>query len=174
MTRSQYEQFCLGLQHLALDIGLRAASRALGISESKGLKIAYRQKWNMAKLSPAISAHQRCNREALESGGISVDIKRALLAAQSDRTKLALGAAAVSASEHLATLEPRALMNPHSGIAADTWSRTADRVHGWSAERSKPLVQIATVTLPSDEEVLERRRAHDALDEIARALKLRD
>ena len=174
MTRSQYEQFCLNLFHLACDIGIRPASRSLGISESKGLKIAWRRKWRMASLSPAIHANMRSNAQCVEASGIVRELKARMLDAHSSRTKLALASAATNASEHLATLEPRALMNPHSGIAADTWSRTADRVHGWSAERAKPVVQIANVTLPSDEEVLERRRAHDALDEIARALKLRE
>ena len=65
-------------------------------------------------------------------------------------------------------------MAPTHGIAADTWSRTADRVWGWTAERSKPVVQIANVTLPSAEEQEERRKAHQALDEIARSLGLRE
>ena len=174
MTRSQYEQFCLNLFHLACDIGIRPASRSLGISESKGLKIAWRRRWNMGNISPAVQANIRSNAQCVESSGIVRDIKAQLLNGHSTRTKLALASAATHASERLADMDPKALLTPHSGIAADTWSRTADRVHGWSAERAKPLVQIANVALPSDEERAERRRAHDALDEIARALKLRE
>ena len=101
-------------------------------------------------------------------------MKRRLLEQGSTRTKLALSQAAVTATEHLATLDGKSLMAPAHGIAADTWSRTADRLHGWQAERSKPLVQIANVTLPTPEERAERRRAHDALDAIARKLGLRE
>jgi hypothetical protein len=52
--------------------------------------------------------------------------------------------------------------------------KTADRVFGWSAERSKPLVQVANITLPSAAEREDREKAHKALDDIARALRLRD
>ena len=174
MTRSQYEQFCLSLFHLAAQIGIRPASRELGISESKGLKIAFRRKWHLSRYCATLPLKSKHVPQALESDGIAAGITNRILSERSTRTKLALASAATNASEHLAGMEPHKLLNPHSGIAADTWSRTADRVHGWSAERAKPLVQIAQVTLPSDEEQAERRRAHDALDEIARALKLRD
>jgi hypothetical protein len=175
MTRTQYEHFCTGFYHLASDIGIRPACRALGISESKGLKIAWKRKWHLSKYS--IGAHVRtphsftCAQESVE---ITQDVKRRLLEQGSTRTKLALSQAAVTASEHLAQLDGKSLMAQTHGIAADTWSRTADRVHGWTAERSKPVVQIANVTLPTAEEREERTRAHRALDEIARKLGLRE
>ena len=180
MTRQQYEVFCTHLFHLATDIGIRPASRALGISESKGLKIAWRRKWNISRYCAPTLKQTHSNGvstngiSALESDRIAEDVKERLLAQRSGRTKLALASAAATASEHLATLEGSKLCTPHSGIAADTWSRTADRVHGWQAERSKPLVQIANVTLPTPEEREARRRAHAALDEIAKALRLRE
>jgi hypothetical protein len=176
MTRAQYEHFCTGFYHLASDIGIRPACRALGISESKGLKIAWKRKWHLSKYS--IGAHVRtphsANHNALESVEITQDVKRRLLEQGSTRTKLALSQAAVTATEHLAGLDGKSLMAPTHGIAADTWSRTADRVHGWQAERQKPLVQIANVSLPTPEERAERQRAHDALDAIARKLGLRE
>ena len=175
MTRAQYEHFCTGFYHLASDIGIRPACRALGISESKGLKIAWKRKWHLSKCS--IGAHVRTPHSfttAQESVEITQDVKRRLLEQGSTRTKLALSQAAVTATEHLAGLDGKSLMAPTHGIAADTWSRTADRVHGWQAERSKPLVQIANVTIPTPEEQAERRDAHRALDEIAMALRLRE
>ena len=170
MTRQQYEVFCTHLFHLATDIGLRPAARALGISEAKGLKIASRRKWNLRAISPALKTTHNARR----SSDVIIDIKRELLEQGSTRTKLALSQAAVTATEHLATLDGKSLMAPTHGSAADTWSRTADRVHGWQAERQKPLVQIANVRLPTPEEREERRKAHQALDQIARSLGLRE
>ena len=57
MTRAQYELFCQNLHHLALDIGLRPACRALGINEVRGRKISSRRKWNLSKYSLALSGH---------------------------------------------------------------------------------------------------------------------
>ena len=171
MTRQQYEVFCTHLFHLACDIGLRPAARALGIHEDKARTIASRRKWNLRKLSPAIKANFKAPQTPHDT---ALDIKRELLEQGSTRTKLALSQAAVTATEHLAQLDGKSLMAPTHGIAADTWSRTADRVHGWQAERQKPLVQIANVRLPTPEEEEERRKAHRALDEIARKLRLRE
>jgi hypothetical protein len=182
VTRSDYELFCSNLFHLACDIGLRPAGRSLGISESKALKIAWRRKWRISAISPAIQANQRANAKALaqanaqESSGIehAREIKSRILGQYSDRTKLGLARTACTASEELAEYPGKAILNAQTAIAMEQVSRTADRVHGWSAERAKPLVQIANVTLPSAAEREDREKAHRALDDIARALKLRD
>jgi hypothetical protein len=97
-----------------------------------------------------------------------------ILAQYGDRTKLGLARSACSASETLAEYPGKAILNAQTAIAMEQVSRTADRVHGWSAERAKPLVQIANVTLPSAAEREDREKAHKALDDIARALRLRD
>jgi hypothetical protein len=168
MTRAQYEQFVTGLHHLASDIGLNPAARALGINPSRARKIASRRKWNISRFQPALNGYQA--REALSQKVTPIEVKQRLLEQGSTRTKLALSSAATTASEHLATLDGAKLLQPHSGIAADTWSRTADRVHGWTAERAKPLVQIANVVLPNEQEREERQKSWRALEEIARSL----
>jgi hypothetical protein len=172
VTRSDYELFCSNLFHLACDIGLRPASRALGISEDKGRKISSRRKWNFLSLSPALKMPSDASRspEVTEP----IEIKRRLLAQLGDRTRFGLARSACSASETLAEYPGKAILNAQTAIAMEQVSRTADRVHGWSAERAKPLVQIANVTLPSVAEREDREKAHKALDDIARALRLRE
>ena len=174
MTRAQYEHFCTGLYHLATDIGLHPAARALGISLQRARKISSRRKWNLRHLGRVVSANLSPDIDTSSPRVTSEEVKQRVFTVLSDRTKLGLATAATSASEHLATLDGKSLTAPTHGIAADTWSRTADRVHGWQAERQKPLVQIANVTLPTPEEEEERRKAHRALDEIARSLGLRE
>jgi hypothetical protein len=114
--------------------------------------------------------------DALESPRITdaIEIKRQLLAKYSDRTKLGLAQSACSASETLAEYPGKAILNAQTAIAMEQVSRTADRVHGWTQERTKPLVQIANVTLPSAAEREDREKAHEALDAIAKALRLRE
>jgi hypothetical protein len=179
VTRADYELFCSNLFHLACDIGLNPACRHLGIKETRGRKIASRRQWKLGILSRAIGQHQNANNDALQavvSRGVTPlrDIKSAILGEYSLRTKFGLARSACSASETLAEYPGKAILNAQTAIAMEQVGKTADRVFGWSAERAKPLVQIANVTLPSAAEREDREKAHRALDDIARALRLRD
>jgi hypothetical protein len=152
----------------------------LDIPVERGKKIAQRKHWHVSKFSPALKASQRAHATTLANASQSLDVPNhiemipRILAQYGDRTKLGLARSACSASETLAEYDGKRILNAQTAIAMEQVSRTADRVHGWSAERAKPLVQIANVTLPSAAEREDRERTHRALDDIARALKLRD
>ena len=159
MTRQQYELFCQNLHHLALDIGLRPACRALGISEVRGRKISSRRKWNLSKYSPALSGYG----DPQESPKVTqaIEVKRALIEHHSDRTKLGFARTVTKVAEHLAEQTPEALVKPGVAIAAEQYGKLSDKTYGWSAARAQaPSVQIANIVLPSAEE----RAKIDAID----------
>ena len=150
MTRDQYELFCQNLHHLALDIGLRPACRALGISEDRGRMISHRRKWNLSKYSPA-TTHPRPTE--LPSVTKAIEIKRALIEHHSDRTKLGFARTVTKVAEHLAEQTPEALVKPGVAMAAEQYGKLSDKTYGWSAARAQaPSVQIANIVLPSAEE----------------------
>ena len=173
MTRQQYELFCQNLHHLALDIGLRPACRALGINEDRGRMISHRRKWNLSKYSPATK-----NPVPYEKRGGSpdatkaIEIRKQIIAEHSERTKLGFARTVTKVAEHLAEQTPEALVKPGVAISAEQYAKVSDKTYGWSAARAQaPTVQIANLVMPTREEREERNRIHRALDAIASKLK---
>jgi hypothetical protein len=164
VTRADYDKFCDGLHHLSLDIGLRPAARALGISEARARKISSRRKWRLANHSPIVSGYQ-----AKQSPKVTpIEAKKRILAHYSDRTQLAAAVSGAKVFEHLADQAPERLVLPATAIAGEQWSKVADRTHGWTQARQQAAtVNVAVqVNLPSAEEVAERRAQHKQLDAI--------
>ena len=157
LSKAQFKALKRDAQHLAVDIGLRPAARALGLPEERVKKWAQRDKWNISLIRPQGFKHAQVSPQVPDA----IEVKTRLLASHSDRTRLGLALASTNASEHLATLPAESVVKPANAIAMEQVSRTADRVHGWTQSRTQaPTVQIANIVLPSAEE----RAKLDAID----------
>lgn len=169
MTRAEYETFVTDFHHLCLDIGIRPASRAMGISEDRGRKIAQRRKFHISQIRPLGNGHTAQIVPPVTGG---IEAKRKVLALHSDRTKIGLAIAGSKVAEHLADKEPKALIAPATAIAAQQWSKVGDVVHGWQSERTQgTVVNVANVIpMPTEEERAERRAIDAKLDAIAKRL----
>lgn len=169
MTKAEFEQLKRDARHLAQDIGIRPAARAMGLPEGRLLKWSHRDKWNIFLIRPhtlgPVSSESRGTIDTIE-------IKRQLLSKYSDRTRLGLARSACTASETLAERDGDSLLKPATSISAEQWSKVADRTHGWTAERAQATtVNIANLVMPTEEERAARERAHDRLDAIAARLR---
>ena len=190
MTKADYDKFCDGLHHLALDIGIRPAARAMGIGEERAKKIAQRRNWRIRQHKPIIPwrdrAAERLNGEQRVVGSIqspsipvspigisSIEVKQRLLELYGDRAKLAAANCSAKVFEHLTEQPPGVLVSPATAISADQWSKVADRTLGWTQARAQAqgvTVNIANILPPTAEEDAERRKRHASLDELTRLL----
>ncbi len=174
MTKAQYELVKNDAHHLALDIGVRPAARALGLSESRVQKWSHREKWNIGLLRPRSISNGDNGLTALEPGGTNgaIEAKRRILEHYSDRAKVGLAIATSKVAEHMAELDAPKLATPGVSISADAWSKVSDRNFGWTQARAQGAnvaVQV-NITPPSEAERAERRQVHAALDAIAKRL----
>lgn len=157
---------------LALDIGVRPAARALGLSEARVMKWSERGKWQIGLLRPR--GFNGDTQGATLSAQVSdaIEAKKRILKHHSDRTLLGFAQAATTVAEGLSEKTVGQLIAPGTAISAGQWAKVSDSVHGWQAERTAaPVVQIANVVLPSEDERADRRAMHARLDDIARRLK---
>jgi hypothetical protein len=167
MTKDQFNSLLNDVQHLAMDIGVRPAARALGLSEARVMKWSSRYKWGIAALFPPGLHVPRPS--AMVSGAI--EAKRRILEQHRSRTQLGMAQSATNAFEHLADKPGNALCSPATAIAASQWAKVADITHGYAAERTAPpQVQVAIISQPTEIEREERRAMHARLDDIARRL----
>ena len=155
---------------IAQIVGQRAAARQLGLNEDTlGLWIH-----RLRKANPdiVIDTNQGLAKHVQLEG--DVDSTKALekaLNMRGNATKLQLAIAADNASSKMAEMQPHELIQRDTAQAADSWSRAADRTHGWSAERSKaPVVQIANITIPTPEQMQADKETDAKLDRITALL----
>jgi hypothetical protein len=168
VTKAEFVQLKRDARSLSMDIGVRPAARALGLSESRVQKWSHREKWNIQAIRPRTLAQV-----ATEPAGTidACDVKQAILAKYSDRTRIGLARTACTASETLAEYQGSALLQPKNAISAEQYSKVADRVHGWSAERAQaPTVNIANVVLPTPAEREAMSELDSKLDAFTRRL----
>ncbi len=170
VTKAQYELFVNDLHHLSLDIGIRPAARAMGISEDRARKISSRRKFGLAKLSPAIGgAHS----SALSPNVTAIEAKAAIVQHYGDRAKIGATIAGAKALEHLADSDGAELCKPANAISGDQWTKAVDRAAGWTQSRAQGMnVNVAVaVQLPTAEQDAERRARHATLDAVASYIK---
>jgi len=173
VTKAQYEQIKRDCHHLALDIGVRPAARALSISESRALKWSHREKWNVGLIRPPSLSIGGNGLKAPESGGITdaIEAKRRIIEHYGDRAKIGATIAGAKALEHLADSNGAELCKPAAAISADQWTKAVDRAAGWTAARQQGVQVAVQVNLPSAEEKAELRETDAKLDEIAALLR---
>ena len=165
MTKVQYESFVNDLHHLSLDIGIRPAARAMGISEDRARKISSRRGFKLALVrrpptlerpSPSVTA---------------IEAKQQIIQHYGDRAKIGATIAGAKALEHLADSEAHKLVAPANAIAADQWTKAVDRAAGWTQSRAQGVtVNVANIIPPTDAERSDRKAVHAQLDEITRLL----
>jgi len=170
LSRHEYERFCDSLYSLALDIGLRPACRAIGISEAKGMKISSRRKWNLAKLSPALTTLQRDIASQSASVSEPLKAKAKIMQTMADRTRLAMARTSQRAFEHSDTLSDEQLHELPRAVALEKHGRNASLAHGWSQANLNVGVQV-NVPMPDQNERDEMRSIDQKLDAIAAKLK---
>ena len=168
MTKAAYKQFVSDLHHLSLDIGIRPAARAMGISEDRARKISSRRRFNLVRA--------RCNAvsgpPSRSPNVTGIEAKAAIVQHYGDRAKIGATIAGAKALEHLADSTGADLVKPAAAISGDQWTKAVDRAAGWTAARQQgTTVQVAVITPPSEAE----RAAMDAtdakLDEITALLR---
>jgi len=168
VTKAAYEQFVSDLHHLSLDIGIRPAARAMGISEDRARKISSRRRFNLVRA--------RCNAvsgpPSRSPNVTGIEAKAAIVQHYGDRAKIGATIAGAKALEHLADSTGADLVKPAAAISGDQWTKAVDRAAGWTAARQQgTTVQVAVITPPSEAE----RAAMDAtdakLDEITALLR---
>ena len=156
------------LHHLSLDIGIRPAARAMGISEDRARKISSRRRFNLVRA--------RCNAvsgpPSRSPNVTGIEAKAAIVQHYGDRAKIGATIAGAKALEHLADSTGADLVKPAAAISGDQWTKAVDRAAGWTAARQQgTTVQVAIITPPSEAE----RAAMDAtdakLDEITALLR---
>jgi hypothetical protein len=165
VTRVAYETFVNDLHHLSLDIGIRPAARAMGISEDRARKISSRRGFKLALVrrpptlerpSPSVTA---------------IEAKQQIIQHYGDRAKIGATIAGAKAMEHLADSNGEALCKPANAISADQWTKAVDRAAGWTQSRAQGVtVNVANIVPPSDVERAERKAVHAQLDAITRLL----
>ena|SRR5215475_2914096 len=162
------EQLRENLRALALLIGLRPAARKMGVKEGTALQWSKRHNWQLSKLDNFAPLRTRPGR-AMSSNGISVrEALEQTMHEVSDETRLYLGSAALKAGIAAAGMEGTEILGKDKSIGVLNAARTADVVHGWTAQRTQGT-QVAVqvnVPLPSAEERAERKELHAKLDEI--------
>ena len=96
-----------------------------------------------------------------------------VLREQSEQTMLYMSSAALKASYAAAQSTGNGLMIRDNAQALEAHSRTADRVHGWSASRqSAPNVAVqVNVPMPTAEEREEMRQIDARLDEFSKLIR---
>ena len=173
LTRAQFEHIQAQARILAMQVGLEATSRAMNIDYARLRKWASRGKWNIQAYRGNYGhlAHTRSpNTSQSHEFTNGVEALHSIMGIMSDRTQLALAKTAMKAGEHLADCEPHKLVAPAYAIAAEQYSRTGDRVHGWSSARTQPQVTNIAVVLPTPEERARTDALHASLDAIAKRL----
>ena len=170
IPRQQYETFVAHFHALCLQIGVRPASRALGISEERGKKIAQRRKFNIGLIRPAANGpvSAAANVPTLPQ---TLEAVSNIVQHYGDRAKIGATIAGAKAMEHLADAEGDTLVKPCNAIAADQWTKAVDRAAGWTAARQSPVQVAVQVNMPSAEEKAELRETDAKLDEIAALLR---
>ncbi len=154
---------------LALNIGLRSAARAMGLSEMRVRNWSSRQKWGIANLP--ICRIPASDARLAPSDTSAIEAMRNVVQHYGDRAKIGATIAGAKALEHLADSEAATLVKPANSIAADQWTKAVDRAAGWTAARQAPVQVAVQVNLPSAEEQAELRETDAKLDEIARLLR---
>lgn len=144
------------------NVGYNLAADILGIKHWTLRKWAQRYNWNVVpKLGHALDASRLSkNPNAYDQA----------LQALNGETKLKSAVAAHKAFDELAGREGKALVSGFVPQAAEQWSRAADRVHGWTAERAKPPVVAVQVNIPTQAEVDAMRKDDALLDAVAKRL----
>src|SRR5262245_24252370 len=164
------EQLRENLRALALLIGLRPAARKLGIVETTATMWASRHNWKLSEtdnFAPLRTRSGRKMRSTSDEVSLREGIERSLREV-SDETRLYLGSAALKAGFAAAGMEGSEILGKDRSIGVLNAARTADVVHGWTAQRTQGA-QVAVqvnVPLPSAEERAERKELHAKLDEI--------
>jgi hypothetical protein len=167
VTRVQYETFVNDLHHLSLDIGIRPAARAMGISEDRARKISSRRGFKLATL-------KRVSGPSARSPNVTaIEAKSAIIQHYGDRAKIGATIAGAKALEHLADSSGAELVKPAAAISGDQWTKAVDRAAGWSAARQAPVQVAVQVNMPSEAERAELRETDAKLDEIASLLRAR-
>ena len=153
---------------LALQIGLRPAARAIGISEDRIRQWSKRYKWDIASIRPSAT----CSDLSSQSPNVTspINVLASILAQEGDRTRSAMARTARRAFEHADTLPDDRLHELPRSVAMEKHAKVAQIAHGWNQSQSTVAVQV-NVPLPSTEEREEMRSIDAKLDAIAAKLK---
>ena len=155
------------LYHLASQIGIVSASRALGIPEERGKKIAQRRKFGIGRKVTA----GRLPLSSLKSPE-AIEATENVIQHYGNRAKISATIAGAKALEHLADSNPENLVKTPASIAADQWTKAVDRAAGWTQSRQQGVVvNVAAIVPPSEAERAQRKATHAKLDEITALLR---
>lgn len=159
------------LHTLALCIGLRPAARKMGINEKTATVWSSKNKWKLAEVFKLNGAPAHSGPTARKSNTVSSHAGlEDTFREHSDDTRLFLSAATLKASHSASEATGKELRGKMESTGLLNVARTADVVHGWTAARATPLVQIANVTLPTPEQDAKRKATDISLDEISALL----
>jgi len=165
LSRVEAENLREHVRCLALQIGLRPAARAYGLSESRVMKWSERYRWRIALLRPSAT-----NADVSANVSAPVDALLNVLANEASRTRLAMARVARRAFEHGDELSDEDLHEMSRAIALEKHGRIASIAHRWQSEAVNVGVQV-NVPMPSEAERDEMRSIDAKLDAIAERLK---
>ncbi len=155
---------------LAMNIGLRAAARTMGLSEERTRQWASRGKWGISTL-PIVRIPGPTAAAMSPNVTPAHEVIASVVQHYGDRAKIGACIAGSKALEHLADQDGSKLVSPAAAISGDQWTKAVDRAAGWTQARAQGVsVQVAVINPPSEAERQERRAVHAALDAIARRL----
>lgn len=167
LSRLQAETFREQTRALAMQIGLRPAARALGLSEHRVLKWSQRGKWQIGQLRPPLTnAIQPLSSNCPQP----LDVLANVMAHEADRTRSAMARTSRRAFEACDTLQDAQLHEMERAIALEKHGRNASVAHAWNSNSQTVAVQV-NLPLPDVNEREEMRSIDAKLDAIAAKLK---
>ena len=173
LSRAEAIAFREQTRALAMQIGLRPAARALGLSEERVRKWGQRGNWRISSIMPAKGGNHGGNHLVPSSPHNvtePINVMARVLAMEGDLTRSAMARTARRAFEHSDTLSDEALHELPRGVALEKHARIAQIAHGWNMPAANVAVQV-NVPMPTAEERSEMRSIDAKLDAIAAKLK---
>lgn len=157
------------LHTLALCIGLRPAARRLGIKERTALTWSHRGNWKLSEVFALSHCPAHSGRPAAKSNAITAhEALTQIFSEQSEDTRLYLSAASLKAAHDASKAKGHTLRSKSGSTGLLNVARTTDIVHGWTAARQQPAVQIANVVLPTPEQSADLKAVDRRLDALTR------
>ena len=166
LSRAEAIAFREQTRALAMQIGLRPAARALGLSEERVLKWSERGKWQIGLIRPPLTGYQPKSSNVIAP----LEVLSKVMGIEADRTRSAMARTARRAFEHCDTLSEEQLHDMQRAIALEKHGRNASLAHAWNQAQANVAVQV-NVPMPTAEERSEMRSIDAKLDAIAAKLK---
>lgn len=167
LSRAEAIAFREQTRALAMQIGLRPAARALGLSEDRVRKWGQRYNWQISLIRPPLTGYYP---PTSPNDPKPLDVMANVMALEGDRTRSAMARTARRAFEHADHVSEEALHELPRGVALEKHAKIAQIAHGWNQAQANVAVQV-NVPMPTDEERREMRSIDAKLDAIAAKLK---